>query len=153
MAWALSNAGIIPSNRLNSKKASMHSLKKHTGEEIYKYCIRDIFQYLRIADGLDEKLEKVGFKESKIWDLLYNFQKDAVVGAIEKIDTFGGCIIADSVVLGKTFKGLAVMKYYQLRNDRILVLAPKRLRENWTIYKQNDKRNILSDEGFIETIY
>ena len=81
-----------------------------------------------------------------VWNLLYNFQKDAVVGAINKIETYGGCIIADSVGLGKTFEALAVMKYYQLRNDRILVLAPKKLRENWSIYQLNDKRNILSKD-------
>lgn len=118
----------------------------YTGEEIYKYCIREIFHYSTISERADEKLQKVGFKDSKIWSLLYNFQKDAVIGAIEKIETYGGCIIADSVGLGKTFEGLAVMKYYQLRNDRILVLAPKKLRENWTVYQMNDKRNILAED-------
>ena len=118
----------------------------YSGEEIYKYCIREIFQYSTISERADQKLEKVGFKNSKIWSMLYNFQKDAVIGAIEKIETYGGCIIADSVGLGKTFEGLAVMKYYQLRNDRILVLAPKKLRENWTVYKENDKRNILAQD-------
>jgi hypothetical protein len=78
--------------------------------------------------------------------LLYNFQKDAVIGAIEKIETYGGCIIADSVGLGKTFEALAVMKYYQLRNDRILLLAPKKLRDNWTVYQSNDKLNILAED-------
>jgi len=120
--------------------------RDYTGEEIYKYCIREIFHYSTINERADEKLQKVGFKDSKVWNLLYNFQKDAVIGAIEKIETYGGCIIADSVGLGKTFEGLAVMKYYQLRNDRILVLAPKKLRENWTVYQMNDKRNILAED-------
>jgi len=120
--------------------------RDYSGEEIYKYCIREIFHYSTINERAEEKLEKVGFKNSKIWKLLYNFQKDAVIGAIEKIETYGGCIIADSVGLGKTFEGLAVMKYYQLRNDRILVLAPKKLRENWTVYQMNDKRNILAED-------
>lgn len=118
----------------------------YSGEAIYKYSIREIFQYSTIDERADEKLQKVGFKDSKIWSLLYNFQKDAVIGAIEKIETFGGCIIADSVGLGKTFEALAVMKYYSLRNKDILVLAPKKLRENWTIYKLNDKRNILAQD-------
>lgn len=118
----------------------------YSGEAIYKYCIREIFHYSTISERADEKLQKVGFKDSKVWDLLYNFQKDAVIGAIEKIETYGGCIIADSVGLGKTFEALAVMKYYQLRNDRILVLAPKKLRENWTVYQLNDKRNILAED-------
>lgn len=118
----------------------------YSGEAIYKYCIREIFQYATIDERADEKLQKVGFKDSKIWSMLYNFQKDAVIGAIEKIETYGGCIIADSVGLGKTFEALAVMKYYSLRNKDILVLAPKKLRENWTIYTLNDKRNILASD-------
>lgn len=80
--------------------------------------------------------------------MLYKFQKDGVIGAIEKIEKFNGCIIADSVGLGKTFTALAIIKYYELRNDRVLVLAPKKLRENWSIYTLNDKRNILSADRF-----
>lgn len=121
--------------------------KHYSGDEIYKYCLREIFQYSTINERAEDKLEKTGFKDSKIWSLLYNFQKDAVIGAIEKIETYGGCVIADSVGLGKTFEALAVMKYYQLRQHRILVLAPKKLRENWTLYNQiNDKRNILGED-------
>ena len=67
-----------------------------------------------------------------------------MVGAIDKLNRFGGCIIADSVGLGKTFEALAIIKYHELRNDRVLVLCPKRLRDNWTIYKANDRRNILA---------
>lgn len=66
------------------------------------------------------------FEESVVWNKLYDFQKDAVVGAIRKLEKYKGCIIADSVGLGKTYEALAVIKYYQERNDRILVLAPKR---------------------------
>lgn len=136
------------SEKLNYKVEEVlnKALKDYSGEEIYKYCLRHIFQYSTINERADEKLQKVGFKDSKIWELLYNFQKDAVIGAIEKIETYGGCIIADSVGLGKTFEALAVMKYYQLRNHRILVLAPKKLRENWTVYQLNDKRNILATD-------
>ncbi|HCY77651.1 MAG TPA: DEAD/DEAH box helicase [Ignavibacteriales bacterium] len=121
-------------------------VKNNSPENIYKLCMREIFHYSTISERADEKLKKVGFKDSQVWNLLYNFQKDAVIGAIEKIEKYGGCIIADSVGLGKTFEALAVMKYYQLRNDRILVLAPKKLRENWTIYQLNDRRNILSQD-------
>ena len=113
---------------------------------IYKSILKEIFNFSQIDERLDSKLNKIGFKESAVWNLLYNFQKDAVVGAIDKIETYGGCIIADSVGLGKTFEALAVMKYYQMRNDRILLLAPKKLRENWSIYQLNDKRNILSKD-------
>src|SRR3546814_498372 len=81
-------------------------------------------------------------------DLLFKFQRDGVVGAIDKLERIGGCIIADSVGLGKTFEALAVIKYYELRNDRVLVLCPKRLRDNWTLYKANDRRNVLAGDRF-----
>jgi len=117
-----------------------------TPSRTYKSILKEIFDFSDLDERLDSKLNKIGFKESVVWNLLYNFQKDAVVGAINKIETYGGCIIADSTGLGKTYEALAVMKYYQLRNDRILVLAPKKLRENWSIYQLNDKRNILSKD-------
>jgi len=121
--------------------------RDYSGEEIYKYCIRQIFHYSTVNERADEKLQKIGFKDSKIWSLLYNFQKDAVIGAIEKIETYGGCIIADSVGLGKTFEALGVIHYYSLQNKNILVLSPKKLRENWTLYSRNtDKRNILAKD-------
>ncbi|PIF08803.1 helicase-related protein [Janthinobacterium sp. 13] len=85
-----------------------------------------------------------GIRNTIIWKKLFKFQRDGVVGAIDKLARFGGCIIADSVGLGKTFEALAIIKYHELRNDRVLVLAPKRLRDNWTLYKANDRRNILA---------
>lgn len=141
-AWNNSNEHLNDFIQLHLEKG----VKNYTPESIYKYSIREIFQYSTIDERADERLQKVGFKDSKIWSLLYNFQKDAVIGAIEKIETYGGCIIADSVGLGKTFEALGVMKYYSLRNKDILVLAPKKLRENWTLYSQNDKRNILAED-------
>ncbi len=83
-----------------------------------------------------------------VWKKLFKFQRDGVVGAIDKLARFGGCIIADSVGLGKTFEALAIIKYHELRNDRVLVLAPKRLRDNWTLYKANDQRNVLAADRF-----
>lgn len=68
---------------------------------------------------------KTGFKDTLVWNKLYKFQKDGVLGAIDKLEKHNGCIIADSVGLGKTFEALAVIKYYELRNDRVLVLCPK----------------------------
>lgn len=91
---------------------------------------------------------KTGIKEHLIWKKLYKFQKDGVLGAIDKLEKYNGCIIADSVGLGKTFEALAIIKYYELRNDRVLVLCPKRLRDNWTLYLQNDERNIFCDDRF-----
>jgi len=123
--------------------------KENTPEFIYFVTLYNIF-----TNYLDELTEdkivksKTGFKDSRIWNKLYKFQKDGVIGAIDKIEKYNGCILADSVGLGKTFTALAVIKYYELRNDRVLVLAPKKLRDNWTIYTQNDKRNIFAEDRF-----
>ncbi|QDD66353.1 helicase [Herbaspirillum seropedicae] len=96
----------------------------------------------------EEKIVKsaTGIRNTVVWKKLYKFQRDGVVGAIEKLERFGGCIIADSVGLGKTFEALAIIKYHELRNDRVLVLCPKRLRDNWTLYKSNDRRNVLAPD-------
>ncbi len=102
-------------------------------------------------DEMDEERivkSATGIRNTVVWKKLFKFQRDGVVGAIDKLARFGGCIIADSVGLGKTFEALAVIKYHELRNDRVLVLAPKRLRDNWTLYKANDKRNVLSADRF-----
>jgi hypothetical protein len=89
-----------------------------------------------------------GIRNTVVWKKLFKFQRDGVVGAIDKLNRFGGCIIADSVGLGKTFEALAIIKYHELRNDRVLVLCPKRLRDNWTLYKANDRRNFLAPDRF-----
>lgn len=102
-------------------------------------------------DEMDEERivkSATGIRNTVVWKKLFKFQRDGVVGAIDKLARFGGCIIADSVGLGKTFEALAVIKYHELRNDRVLVLAPKRLRDNWTLYKANDKRNVLAADRF-----
>ena len=103
------------------------------------------------GDALDEEQvvkSATGIRNTVVWKKLYKFQRDGVVGAIDKLNRFGGCIIADSVGLGKTFEALAIIKYHELRNDRVLVLCPKRLRDNWTLYKANDRRNILASDRF-----
>jgi len=86
--------------------------------------------------------DEIGFKETVIWNKLYNFQQDAVIGAINKLEKYNGCIIADSVGLGKTFSALGVIKYYEKRNKDVLVLCPKKLEDNWNTYRHNDKNNI-----------
>lgn len=98
----------------------------------------------------EERIVKsaTGIRTTTVWKKLFKFQRDGVIGAIDKLDRYGGCIIADSVGLGKTFEALAVIKYHELRNDRVLVLVPKRLRDNWTLYKANDRRNILAADRF-----
>ena len=103
------------------------------------------------GDDMDEERivkSATGIRNTTVWKKLFKFQRDGVVGAIDKLNRFGGCIIADSVGLGKTFEALAIIKYHELRNDRVLVLVPKRLRDNWTLYKANDNRNILAADRF-----
>ena len=78
-----------------------------------------------------------------MWNRLYSFQKDAVIGIINKLQRYSGCILADSVGLGKTFTALGVIKYYELRNKNVLVLCPKKLSENWLTYRENYTNNIL----------
>ncbi len=119
---------------------------ENSPEYLYKYTLYSIFKKSITKEQNEERINQIGFKQTVIWDMLFNFQKDAVLGAIDKIDTYGGCIIADSVGLGKTFEALAVIKYYQMRNDRILVLAPKKLRQNWLMYSQNIVHNILAKD-------
>ena len=92
--------------------------------------------------------------DADIWKALFEFQKDGVKGAINKIQTYNGCILADSVGLGKTFEALAVIKYFELRNERVLVLCPKKLRENWTIYQahNNNELNPFMKDRFGYTV-
>ena len=98
--------------------------------------------------------EATGFKESKIWSMLYNFQKDAVLAIINKLEKYNGCILADSVGLGKTFTALAVVKYYENRNKSVLVLCPKKLTNNWNTYKDNYVNNpIASDRLRYDVLY
>ena len=116
---------------------------------IYVLILHHLF-YDR-GDQLDEEQivkSATGIRNTIVWRKLFKFQRDGVVGAIDKLNRFGGCIIADSVGLGKTFEALAIIKYHELRNDRVLVLVPKRLRDNWTLYKANDRRNFLAPDRF-----
>jgi hypothetical protein len=109
-----------------------------------------LFQLFKdMSEELDEDRivrSATGIRDTVVWNKLFKFQRDGVIGAIDKLQRFGGCIIADSVGLGKTFEALAVIKYHELRNDRVLVLCPKRLRDNWTLYKANDRRNVLAPD-------
>ncbi|SFA56898.1 Superfamily II DNA or RNA helicase, SNF2 family [Anoxybacillus pushchinoensis] len=123
--------------------------KENSPEFIYFVTLYNLFKdFLQDTKDYEALQTRTGFENTVIWNKLYDFQRDGVIGAINKIETYGGCIIADSVGLGKTFEALAVIKYYELRNHRVLVLAPKKLRENWAIYRLNDKRNILAEDRF-----
>jgi len=114
-------------------------------EFIYFVAIYNIFNEF-LEDISEDVLpnEATGFKESKIWNMLYTFQKDAVLAIINKLETFNGCILADSVGLGKTFTALAVIKYYENRNRSVLVLCPKKLSDNWNTFKDNYVNNPIA---------
>lgn len=123
--------------------------KENSPELLYYLTLYNIFgEKLVNMDDMARVKEKTGITQTKIWNSLYNFQHDAVVGAIKKLELYNGCIIADSVGLGKTFEALAIIKYYELRNDRVLVLAPKKLRGNWTAFRENSTTNMLAEDRF-----
>jgi len=130
--------------------AQLEAMSGHYPASLIYYQV--LYQLFKArGDELDEERivkSATGIKNTTVWRKLFKFQRDGVIGAIEKLERFGGCIIADSVGLGKTFEALAIIKYYELRNDRVLVLVPKRLRDNWTLYKANDRRNILTTDRF-----
>ncbi|MFO0507666.1 MAG: SNF2-related protein [bacterium] len=119
--------------------------KENSPEFIYFITLYNIFNDFLQDISLDNlPNDQIGFKDTVIWSKLYNFQKDAVIGAINKLEKYKGCILADSVGLGKTFSSVGVIKYYEMRNKDVLVLCPKKLEANWNTYRHNDKNNILS---------
>lgn len=153
--WSeLQDVGASDEKRQNNGSTSVLEALQAIGQHrdpltIYNLMLRCLFR--RSGHEMDEdRIVKsaTGIRDTVVWKKLFKFQRDGVVGAIDKLERFGGCIIADSVGLGKTFEALAVIKYHELRNDRVLVLVPKRLRDNWTLYKANDKRNILAADRF-----
>ena len=123
--------------------------KENSPEFIYYITLYNIFNEF-LEDITEDELanEKTGFKDSVIWNTLYDFQKDAALGIINKLERYNGCILADSVGLGKTFTALAVIKYYQERNKSVLVLCPKKLSNNWNTYNNEYKDNILAKDRF-----
>lgn len=123
--------------------------KENASELIYYIALFHIFdEFLENITEDDLANEQTGFKESVVWNTLYDFQKDAVLGIINKLERYNGCILADSVGLGKTFSALGVIKYYQERNKSILVLCPKKLGDNWKTFLSNYEDNILFKDRF-----
>jgi SNF2 family DNA or RNA helicase len=123
--------------------------QNHAPEFIYFKTLFHVFENF-LADQekgglLDQNIKIV---DTGIWQALFEFQRDGVKGAINKILKHNGCILADSVGLGKTFEALAVIKYFELKNERVLVLCPKKLRENWTVYRHNDALNPFIKDRF-----
>lgn len=125
----------------------MTAYKENSPEFLYFFALYNIFSdFLENISEDDLPSESNGFKESQVWNKLYTFQKDAVLAIISKLEQFNGCILADSVGLGKTFTALAVIKYYENRNLRVLVLCPKKLSDNWMTYKANYVNNPIAGD-------
>lgn len=121
--------------------------KENSPEFIYFMILYHVFS--EFLDDISEDVlpnEATGFKQSKIWSMLYDFQRDAVLAIINKLEKYNGCILADSVGLGKTFTALAVAKYYESRNRTVLVLCPKKLADNWNTYKDNYVNNPIASD-------
>lgn len=114
--------------------AKLHA--NHSPQFLYYLTLFHLFrEELEGVRDLDDTLQRTTLLESQVWKALFSFQKDGVKGAINKILRYNGCILADSVGLGKTFEALAVVKYFNLRNESVLVLCPKKLRQNWEVYR------------------
>ncbi len=123
--------------------------KENAPEKIYFLILYNIFN--EFLEDLNEDVlpnDLTGYKDSVVWNKLFNFQKDAATGIINKLENYNGCILADSVGLGKTFTALAVMKYYELRNRSVLLLCPKKLADNWLNYNRNLITNIFTKDRF-----
>ncbi len=121
--------------------------QENAPEYIYFIALYNIFN--EFLEDLSEDVlpnERTGFKNSIIWSKLYNFQRDAALAIINKLEKYNGCILADSVGLGKTFTALAVIKYYENRNKSVLVLCPKKLNDNWQTFRANYKNNPIADD-------
>lgn len=121
--------------------------QENAPEFIYFITLYNIFN--EFLDDINEDVlpnERTGFKSSMVWNKLYNFQKDAALAIINKLEKYNGCILADSVGLGKTFTALAVIKYYENRNKSVLVLCPKKLNDNWQTFRANYKNNPIAGD-------
>jgi len=123
--------------------------QENSPERIYFLMLYHIFnEFLEDVNQDVLPNDLTGYQDSLIWQKLFNFQRDAATGIINKLETYSGCILADSVGLGKTFTALAVIKYYELRNRSVLVLCPKKLADNWLNYNRNLKTNLFAKDRF-----
>jgi len=123
--------------------------RENSPESIYFLMLYNIFN--EFLGDVDEDVlpnDRTGYQDTLIWKKLFNFQRDAATGIINKLETYSGCILADSVGLGKTFTALAVIKYYELRNRSVLVLCPKKLADNWLTFNHNLKTNLFAKDRF-----
>ncbi|MDO4796706.1 MAG: helicase-related protein [Coriobacteriales bacterium] len=129
--------------------------RENAPELMYYKALFELFnEFLESLDEDDLPKEATGFRDSKVWGMLYDFQRDAALAIISKLETYNGCILADSVGLGKTFTALAVIKYYEARNKDVLVLCPKKLSDNWMTYRNNQANNpIAADRLRYDVLY
>ncbi|WP_339862490.1 helicase-related protein [Paremcibacter congregatus] len=121
--------------------------QENSPERIYFLILYNLFN--EFLEEINEDVlpnDRTGYLDSLVWNKLFNFQRDAATGIINKLETYNGCILADSVGLGKTFTALAVIKYYELRNRSVLVLCPKKLADNWMNYNSNLKTNLFAKD-------
>lgn len=123
--------------------------REHPPEFLYYFTLNELFGYQLNNGGLEGfERDSQKFQKSEIWESLYEFQKDCVMSAVQKLNKYNGCIIADSVGLGKTFEALAVIKYYEQRSDNVLVLTPAKLYDNWNSFRGNNKSRMFKDLRF-----
>lgn len=123
--------------------------QENSPERIYFLILYNLFN--EFLEEIDEDVlpnDRTGYLDSLVWNKLFNYQRDAATGIINKLETYNGCILADSVGLGKTFTALAVIKYYELRNRAVLVLCPKKLADNWLNFNSNLKTNLFAKDRF-----
>jgi SNF2 family DNA or RNA helicase len=134
-------------DRLCNHIASVY--QENSPQQIYFLILSNVFSEF-LEDISEDVLpnDLTGYQDSLIWQKLFNFQRDAATGIINKLETYNGCILADSVGLGKTFTALAVVKYYELRNKSVLVLCPKKLADNWLNYNRNLVTNLFAKDRF-----
>lgn len=135
------------SERLHDHIASVY--RENSPERIYFFLLYNIFS--EFLEDLSEDVlpnDRTGYQDTLVWNKLFNFQRDAATGIINKLETYNGCILADSVGLGKTFTALAVIKYYELRNRSVLVLCPKKLADNWITFNRNLRTNPFVADRF-----
>ena len=143
---------------IDVKASVLEELRKiytnHSPEFVYFKTLFEIFEFLQSGTDELKDFEESAVTQSVIWKTLFDFQKDGVKAAVQKMDMFDGCVIADSVGLGKTYSALAVIRYYELKNKSVLVLCPKKLRENWTVYlaQNNSELNPFLEDRFRYTV-
>lgn len=144
------NSGIVEDVKEEVLKYLEQLYKENEPELVYFKTLYSIFKDYLEEQKNNKLFDETTFKDTEIWNKLYEFQKDGVKGAINKLIKHNGCIIADSVGLGKTFEALAVIKYFEKKNYRVLVICPKKLSDNWTVYQasKNNKLNMLSQDRF-----